>query len=197
MGIVTSMYLNDFCKEMSMGWKTLTSATVFENPWIRVDDRQVLNPKGGSAGYGIVHFKHVAVGVVALDGMGQVYLVGQSRYALDAYSWEIPEGGVAADEDPLDGAKRELLEETGLSASNWQPLLTLHLSNSVTDEIAHIFVATGLVQGEASLEDSEDITCVAVPLAQAIERVMQGEITDAISVAALLAADRELKSGAI
>lgn len=173
-----------------MAWKTLTSNTVYENPWIRVDHREVLNPSGEPGIYGVVHFKGRAVGVVALDDQGYIWLVGQTRYTLDSYCWEIPEGGVPAEEDLLEGAKRELLEETGITAQHWQPLLQLHTSNSITDEVAQVYLATGLSQGEADPESTEDITAERIHLDEAIERVMSGEITDAITVAALLAADR-------
>ncbi|MFM2479855.1 NUDIX domain-containing protein [Celerinatantimonas sp. YJH-8] len=173
-----------------MGWETKSSEVVYENPWIRVEDRQVINPAGHPATYGMIHFKNTAVGVVPLTDDGDVYLVGQSRYAIDQYSWELPEGGCPQGELPLDAAHRELAEETGLRADHMQPLLQMHLSNSVTDELAHIFIATGLHQGEQQLEETEDITVRRLVLDDALAMIQRGEITDAITIAALLAVVR-------
>lgn len=175
-----------------MKWRTNSSELVFENPWLRVEDRRVINPAGNPAEYGVVHFKNRAVGVVALTEDLHIYLVGQSRYAIDQYSWEIPEGGCPHFESVEDAALRELQEETGLYAKQIEPLGHLYLSNSVTDEQAFLFVATGLSQGEQALEESEDITVKKIPLEQALSMVEQGEITDAITVAALLKIERRL-----
>nr|WP_286206445.1 NUDIX hydrolase [Sessilibacter corallicola] len=134
----------------------------------------------------MVHFHNLAVGVVPIDDEGYTWLVRQSRYPLQEYTWEIPEGGSPEGEDPLETAKRELKEEVGLTATDWEPLLNMHLSNSVTNEEAIIYVARGISLGETELEDSEDITSVRIPLSEAIQKVMTGEITDSLSVAALL-----------
>ncbi|MFM2484151.1 NUDIX domain-containing protein [Celerinatantimonas yamalensis] len=175
-----------------MAWQTKSSQVVFENSWLRVEDRDVINPAGHPTRYGVVHFKNRAVGVVAMTDDRQVYLVGQSRYPLASYSWEIPEGGCPNGEALEVAALRELSEETGLKAAHLQPLLTLHLSNSVTDEQAHLYLATGLTQGEQHLEESEDITVRCVAFSEALAMIDQGLITDAITVAALLAVDRQL-----
>ena len=125
-------------------WVVLDQKKVYENPWIELTEFQVTNPSGGKGIYGKVHFKHIAVGVIPLDENWNTWLVGQYRFTLNQYSWEIPEGGGEMDEDPLEEAKRELLEETGLIAKNWTKILTMHLSNSVTDEWAVIYLARGL-----------------------------------------------------
>jgi len=168
------------------GWKRLTSQVMYENPWIQVRHEEVQRPNGSTGIYGLVQFKNQAIGVVALDDEGNIYLVKQSRYALDDWSIEIPEGGGPRNVDPLESAKRELQEETGLFARHWELILTMHLSNSVTNELAHVFLATGLMQGEQDLDDTEDIEVMKVPLTRAIEWVKNGTITDSISVAALL-----------
>lgn len=173
-----------------MGWQTSSSRVVYENPWIRVDDRDVINPAGNPTKYGVIHFKNKAIGVVALDHQYNIYLVGQSRYALGQYSWEIPEGGCPEDEPLLDAAQRELAEETGLRAEKWQSLFMMHLSNSVSDEQAYIYLATELSQGEQALEESEDISVRKVSLEEALQMIDQGEITDAITIAALLKVER-------
>lgn len=167
-------------------WCCLSSRLVYESPWIRVHHDAVRTPGGTEGIYGRVHFRNRAVGIVPLDEEGCTWLVRQYRYVLGRYSWEIPEGGSPFSEDLLETAKRELREETGLMASDWQELLHLHLSNSVTDEEAVVFVARGLSQGEAEPEASEDIAVQRLPLAEALRWVMDGRITDAISVAALL-----------
>ena len=167
-------------------WTTLSRDDKYDNPWINVCEHQVLNPAGGEGIYGVVTFKNEAVGVVPVDDEGYTWLVGQWRYALNEYSWEIPEGGSPMGEDPLACAKRELKEETGLIAEHYEPLMTLHPSNSVCNEIAYLFVARGLTQDEHDHEDTEDITIRRLPLDDAIEMALNGEITDAMSVAALL-----------
>jgi ADP-ribose pyrophosphatase len=167
-------------------WTTLQTTPIYENPWISLSEHQVLNPSGGRGIYGVVHFKNRAIGVLPLDEDGYTYLVGQWRYALGEYSWELPEGGGLHSEDPLDAAKRELLEETGLSAQNWTPLLRMHLSNSVTDEESLIYLATGLSAGTAQPEETEDLRLRKIQFSQVLEMVLQGEITDSITVAAVL-----------
>ncbi|RIH88535.1 NUDIX domain-containing protein [Calidithermus roseus] len=169
-------------------WQTLSSELVYDNRWIAVTHREVINPSGNPGVYGVVHFKNRAIGVLPLDEEGNTYLVGQYRYTLGRYSWEIPEGGGPFDEEPLEAAKRELLEETGLRADHWELLLTLHLSNSVTDEVGMVYLARGLHQGEASPEDTEDLRVQKVPLEEVYRRVLGGEITDSLTVAAVLRA---------
>lgn len=168
------------------GWVQLSQDTVYENPWISVTHEKVTRPNGSEGIYGVVHFKNQAVGIVPIDDEGNTWLVKQSRYSLGQYTWEIPEGGSPIGEDPLDTAKRELNEEVGLTAEQWQPLMTLHTSNSVTDEEAIIFTARGIANGKQALEDTEDIECRKLPLKEAITMAMNGEITDAMSVCALL-----------
>lgn len=168
------------------GWKTKTSTCVYENPWIKISHEEVITPKGTDGIYGVVHFKNTAIGVVPIDSEGNTWLVRQSRYTLNQFTWEIPEGGCPQGENPLAAAQRELEEEVGLQARAWQELMTLHLSNSVSDELAIIYVARDLFAGVQQLEDTEDIECKKLPLLEAIDMVKRGEITDAISVAALL-----------
>lgn len=169
-------------------WITHSTRIVYENPWIRVSESQVTNPSGGPGIYGVVHFRNRAIGVLPIDDEGHTWLVGQYRYTLDTYEWEIPEGGCPAGESPLEAAKRELREETGLIAAEYRVLFdNLALSNSVSDERATIFVATGLTQAEADPEETEDLKVRRLPLSEAIAMVRRGEITDSISVMALLA----------
>lgn len=173
------------------GWKKLSSALVYENPWIQVFHEEVTTPTNTSGIYGRVHFRGTAIGVVPLDEQGNTWLVKQSRYTLDQYTWEIPEGGAAPGEEPLVCAKRELEEETGLTAQRWRKILTLHTSNSVTDEKGYVFVAEELSSGTQNLDSTEDIEVKKLALKEAVQMVADGEITDAISVAALLYLARE------
>ncbi len=168
------------------GWQCKQVTEVYQNPWIRVTHEDVITPAGSDGIYGVVHFKNRAVGVVPIDDEGFTWLVRQSRYALGSYTWEIPEGGAAQEESPLEAGKRELAEETGLRAVQWRELLRMHLSNSVTDETAVVYTARGLTQGPCCHEDSEDIEVTRLPLSEAVEMVLDGRISDAISVAALL-----------
>lgn len=167
-------------------WKTLESRLVYENPWISLTEHSVINPGGNPGIYGVVHFKNRAIGVIPLDEEGYTYLVGQYRYALHLYSWEIPEGGGPLEEDPLEAAKRELREETGLEADHWEQILTLHLSNSVTDELGIIYLARGLHPGESEPEDTEALHVQKVHFDEVYGRVLSGEITDSLTVAAVL-----------
>ena len=168
-----------------MGWRKLSSKIIYDNDWMTVREDQVTNPGGGKNLYGHVQFKNVAVAVLPIDDEAQTRLVGQSRYTLDEHSWELPMGGAPRGEDPLEAAKRELREETGLTASHWRELMRLHLSNSITDELGIVYVATGLREGETDLEETEDIEVRALPLSEAIEMARDGRITDALSAATL------------
>jgi 8-oxo-dGTP pyrophosphatase MutT (NUDIX family) len=169
-----------------MIWKKLGSKVVYDNPWITVYEDHVVNPGGGENQYGHVHFKNKAIAIVPLDDEGNTWLVGQDRYTLGAYSWEVPMGGAASDEEPLNAAKRELKEETGLSAAKWTSIMHLHTSNSITDEEGFVFLAENLSEGEPAFEETEKLEIQKVSLDHALEMVGSGQITDAISVAAIL-----------
>jgi 8-oxo-dGTP pyrophosphatase MutT (NUDIX family) len=167
-------------------WQTLSSDVRYDNPWIRVTEHQVINPSGGPGIYGTVHFKHLAIGIVVLDAEAHTWLVGQYRYALGRYSWEIPEGGGQHGVEPLDSAKRELKEETGIEARTWRKLVEMDMSNSVSDERATVFLATDLTHGEAEPEETEQLALRRLPFEEAYKMVVSGEITDSMSVVGLL-----------
>lgn len=168
------------------GWQRLSSRVAYENPWIRVSHEQVKRPNGTDGIYGLVHFKGTAVGVVPVDEEGNTWLVRQSRYTLNEFTWEIPEGGAKEGEPTLECAQRELAEEAGLVATEWEELLRVHTSNSVTDEAGILYLARGLTPCAQNLDPTEDIEVRKLPLKEAIQMVLRGEITDALSVAALL-----------
>ena len=169
-----------------MSWKKLSSRVVWENGWMQVLEDEVTNPGGGRNHYGYVHFKNRAIAIIPLDENANVWLVGQERYTLNAWSWELPMGGALLTEDPLDAAKRELKEETGLRASKWTEVMRLHTSNSITDEVGIVYLAEGLTEGAPEPEETEDLEVRKLPLDAAVAMVHAGEITDAISAAGLL-----------
>ena len=166
-------------------WTILSEKKIYENPWIDVTEFDIINPNGGKGIYGKVHFKKIAVGALPLDEDFNIYLVGQFRFVLNKYSWEIPEGGVEPNEDPLVAAKRELLEEAGLIAGEWKQILTMHLSNSVSDELAILYLATQLQLHDAKPEETEKLTIKKIPFEEAYKMVEDGAITDSMSVAAI------------
>lgn len=166
-------------------WRTISSRKIYDNPWISVREDAVIRPDGREGIYGVVNFKNTAIGVLAVEH-GLVYLVGQYRYPLDEYSWEIPEGGCAEGEEPLDAARRELEEETGLWAESWEKLGEARLSNSVTDERAVWFLATNLTQGTCRPDGTEILRVRSVTTEEAVRMALSGEITDALSLLAIM-----------
>jgi 8-oxo-dGTP pyrophosphatase MutT (NUDIX family) len=167
-------------------WVTLESKKIYDNPWISLTEHQVLNPSGGKGIYGEVHFKNLAIGILAIDDDDMIWMVGQYRFPLKQYSWELPEGGGPLGTNPLDSAKRELLEETGLVAKEWKEILKMHLSNSVSDELAILYLAKDFEQFEAEPEETEQLEVKKIPFEEAYEMAMRGEITDSMTVAGLM-----------
>lgn len=167
-------------------WVTKTNEVVYQNNWIEVKHHEVLTPAGTEGIYGLVHFKHLAIGVIPLDENNNTWIVGQYRYPLQKYSWEIPEGGGKLGIDPLLSAQRELLEECGIIAKDWQKILEMDLSNSATDEHAILYVARNLSFTHAEPEETEALSVKKIPFERLFEWVMNGEITDAMTIAAVL-----------
>lgn len=172
-------------EEQQNPWQVLSAKEIYNNKWIGITEYDVINPGGGKGIYGKVHFKNIAVGIVVLDAAFNTYLVGQYRFVINEYSWEIPEGGSPLDTDPLDSAKRELLEETGLVAHEWSLLMQLHLSNSVSDEVAFIYLARELEQHEAMPEETEQLVIKKLPFEDVWQMTEQGLIKDSMSVAGI------------
>jgi 8-oxo-dGTP pyrophosphatase MutT (NUDIX family) len=166
-------------------WRRRSRRVAYENQWVTVWHDEVTRPDGRPGIYGVVHFANLAVGVVPMDDEDRVVLVGQYRYTVDAYSWEIPEGGVPPSEDPLEGARRELREETGIEAAEWRELGRIHLSNSISDEAGIVYLATGLTDGKPSPDGTEDLEIRRVPFDEALEMTRDGRITDMLSVVGL------------
>ncbi|MDQ2655976.1 MAG: NUDIX hydrolase [Bacteroidota bacterium] len=173
--------------EVRNPWTTLSGEVKYDNPWITVTEFQVINPSGGRGIYGKVHFKNRAIGIIPIDKDLNTWLVGQYRYTLNAWHWEIPEGGGPMDQEPLASAQRELREETGMIAHRWTEIIHLHTSNSVTDEEGYIFLAQDLEEGASALEETEaDLKVWKLPLKEALGMVLDGKITDSMSVMAIL-----------
>ncbi len=173
-------------------WTTLSSEVKYDNRWIRVVEDQVINPGGKPGIYGKVHYKNTAIGIVVLDKDMNTWLVGQHRYVLNEWSWEIPEGG-GRDEEMLTAAQRELQEETGLTAKKWTPLLRVHLSNSVSDELGLVFLAEEISEGPPQREESEaDMRVWKLPFTEALRMTLNGELTDSLTVMAILKVARIL-----
>lgn len=167
-------------------WSVLSEKIVYDNPWISVVHHDVINPSGNQGVYGKVHFKNIAIGIVPIDEEGNLHLIGQYRFVLDTYSIEIPEGGGPMHEEPLTAAKRELAEETGLKAGQWEKILEMHMSNSVTDELAIVYLAADLQKGRSHPEETEKLQHIIIPFEEAYQMVMDYKITDAITVAAIM-----------
>jgi len=176
-------------------WGIRTAKTVYRNPWITVREYQATAPTGAPALYGVVNFQNYALAILPVHDDGSITLVGQHRFALADYSWEIPEGGGPMGEAPLTGAKRELREETGLVAADWREVLRLQLSNSVTDETAVGFIATGLSQADSDPDETEAFQIAKVPFQEALDLVFRGMIVDVLTVAMLLRAYHMAKEG--
>lgn len=167
-------------------WKTISKHLKYENPWICVEEHQVINPSGKEGIYGTVHFKNIAIGIIPVDDEGNTWIVGQYRYPLNQYSWEIIEGGGKIGIDPMESAKRELLEEAGIVATQWELLTTLHTSNSVTDELGMIYVAQGLSFTDSQPDETEQLVVKKIPIQEAVNMVLKNEITDSLSMIGLM-----------
>ena len=167
-------------------WGVSSASVVYDNPWITLTEYQAIAPTGRPALYGKVAFKNRAIGIVPLHADGTVTLVGQNRFAHANYSWELPEGGAPLDEDPLDGARRELAEEVGLEAADWRLILTMELSNSITDEICHGYLAMGLTPTATAPDETEDLAIARVPFGEALDAAVAGHMPDSLTVALLL-----------
>lgn len=178
-------------------WKILKSESKYKTPWIEIIHHDVITPGGSNGIYGCVIFQNIAVGVIALDKDYNTWLVGQFRFPLQKYTWELPEGGCPLDEVPLAAAQRELKEEVGITAKEWTLVQEMDLSNSATDEVSFTYVAKDIVLGEACQDDNEDITIKKLPFNEVYQMVLKGEIRDAISVAGILKVKQMINNGEI
>ncbi|MDX2002155.1 MAG: NUDIX hydrolase [Chitinophagales bacterium] len=182
-------------KDEESPWTKLGVRTIYDNPWIHVEEHEVLDPKGNPSIYGVVHTKNLAIGILPLDEDYNTYLVGQFRFPLDRYSWEIVEGGGKPGISPIESGKRELKEETGLEAKEWIEIMTIHTSNCIADETAILFVAKGLTQGAAEPDDNEKLQVAKLPFSEVYQMVLEGRITDSMSVCTILRAHTLIQEG--
>lgn len=169
-------------------WRNDSVETLFENPWLRLTRHEATAPTGTPADYVVARPRNLACGVLPIHSDGTVTLVGQARFALMNYSWEMPEGGVPVNEDPLVGVQRELLEETGLVARDWREVLRMELSNSITDERAIAWLAWDLTQTDARPDPTEVIETARVPFMSLMAEIDRGSVRDAFTVATALRA---------
>lgn len=163
-------------------WKIKSATAIYDNPWLKVDEFQVISPTGNPGIYGLISFKNLAIAVMPLAENGDTWLVGQYRFTTDSYSWEVPMGGGPLQHTPEESARRELKEETGLSAKELKQIGYFHLSNGVTNEEGYSFIATGLEQGETEFDDTEQLDIKRVPFDEALAMTMDGRITDLLSI---------------
>lgn len=179
-------------------WRVRSTSTRYDNPWIRVEHHEVITPGQREGVYGVVHFKNYAIGVIPLEDDGTTWTVGQYRYPLEEYSWEIPEGGGPLDVPPLVSAERELREEVGLVAKHWDLILEMDLSNSVSDERSLIYVARGLERvGDPEPDHNEELALKRLPFRVLYEQVLAGEHKDSLTVAGVLKLGHLLERGAL
>jgi 8-oxo-dGTP pyrophosphatase MutT (NUDIX family) len=176
-------------------WKTLKSEKVYDSPWIGLTKHDVTNPSGKPGTYSVIHFKNLAIGILPLDENYNTWIVGQYRYPINQYSWEIPEGGGDRAVDPLDSAKRELHEETGISAQKWTKIQELHLSNSASDEFCILYIAQDLTFGESEPEEDEQLEVRKIHFDELYKMVEAGEITDSLTVTIVLKTKLLMLSG--
>jgi 8-oxo-dGTP pyrophosphatase MutT (NUDIX family) len=176
----------DWLRPRGEGWRVRAKTHLHDNPWFTLDEFDAVAPTGHPARYYLQTYKNIAVGVLPLHEDGTVTLVGQWRFPFDAYSWELPEGGAPKGEEPIEGARRELREEAGLAAADWRHILTLHLSNSSSDEVAFGYLATGLSAVSLDPDATEQLAIARVPFREVLKAATSGRIQDAITVAMLL-----------
>ena len=173
-------------------WQTLSTKEIYKNEWMRLREDLVITPGGKKGVYGVVETSP-AIGIVPITETLETFLVGQYRYTLDTYSWEIPEGGAEPGESHLTAAKRELKEETGLDSETWTELGTLYTSNSITNEIGYLFLAENLKEGISNPEHTEDLAVKKVPLMEAYQMVLEYEIKDCLAIIGIMRAYEYLK----
>jgi 8-oxo-dGTP pyrophosphatase MutT (NUDIX family) len=175
-------------------WKKLSSEVKYENPWVKIIEDKVKNPAGNDGIYGVVHFKTNAIAILPLDEENNTWIVGQYRYPLDSFEWEVVEGGCPEGTLPEDTARRELIEEVGIHAESLELILEMQLSNSTTDEVSYSYIARGLKFVGAEPEEEEKLTIRKLPFEELYQMVLRGEIRDALSVATVLRAKVYLDS---
>lgn len=166
-------------------WTILSQKEIHSTPWIKVTQFDVLNPAGTPSQYSTVNFQNLAIGILPLDENYNTWLVGQWRFPVGGYSWEMPEGGGKKNVEPLESAKRELSEETGIEAKKWTKIQEFHMSNCVSDEFAILYVAQDLSFHESHPDEDEQLLVKKVPFNDVFNMVLNGEITDSMTIIAV------------
>ncbi len=178
-------------------WKIISTKEHYDNQWLNVVEHQVLNPKGNPGIYSVVHFKQFAICILPLDDDYNTWIVGQYRFPLNEYSWEIPEGGGKLNIDPLESAKRELMEECGIEATSWTKIAECNTSNSCSDERAIIYIAKKLSFHQSAPEETEVLQVKKISFTELYRMAMHGEIMDAPTIIAVLKAKLLIDAGLI
>ena len=178
-------------------WTTLDTKEVYDNPWLKITQSDVLNPNGNPGIYGVVHFKNLAIGILPLDNEGYTWIVGQYRYPLNEYSWEIPEGGGKIGVDPLISAQRELSEETGIVAQKWTKIQEFNTSNSCTDELSILYLAQDLTFNQAHPDDDELLAIQKINICDLYQKVITSQIKDSLTVVAVYKVAQLIRSNEI
>lgn len=187
----------DWLQPHGEAWRVVETRPLYDNPWISLTEYDAIAPTGRPALYGVVRFKNLALAVLPIDDQGQVTLVGQHRFAIPGYSWELPEGGGPIGGDPLESAQRELREEAGLEAAQWRQVLRFHLSNSITDERGFGYLATGLSPVPTAPDDTEALVLARVPFREALDAALAGHMQDMLTLAMLLRAYHMAREGGL
>lgn len=169
--------------------ETRNGVTLFQGLVVNIEQMDVKVGTKGWHTYQIIRHPGGAA-VLPLHDDDTVTLIRQLRPAADAFMLELPAGRLGHGEDPALCARRELAEETGLTAASLEPLGLLHTSPGVFDEVVHLYLATGLTQGEADPEVYEDIETIRLPLAEAVQMAVDGGISDGKTITALFRASR-------
>lgn len=166
-------------------WIKHSSQVAHENNWFKVEKDEVTRPDGTEGEYFTV-VSPPAVFIIPQDDDGDIYLIGQHRYTIDEYSIEIPAGGTEW-QDPLESAKKELKEETGFTAENWEKLGEFYSANGLLREKAHLYLATGLKQSGHNEQDEEGIDkTYKLSLDKILDMIQSGEIQDGQTISSLV-----------
>jgi len=176
-------------------WRDAGSTTLFENPWMRLTRHDATAPTGHKADYVVMRPQNMSVGVLPLHADGTVTLVGQQRFALMNWSWEMPEGGAPFSEDPLEGARRELAEEAGLAAAQWRLAYRAEMTNSITDERAMAWLAWDFTEVPIAPDETEIIRVARVPFGDLLREIGRGSIRDMFTLATALRAYHMAREG--
>lgn len=174
-------------------WKIKSEETRYSCERYDLVVYDTINPADKPMEYPVMRYKQKSTAVCAVDDKGYLYIVGQWRFGAGYYSWEVIEGRSDPGETPDITIKRELKEEAGLTAKEWKYLGMFYPNNVLTDEEVHVYIARGLTQGETSPDEHEKLTVKKVRFLDFLQNVIQGKITDGITVSAVLMAYFHLK----